>query len=117
MTARPYQPPHHIHGSQTTRRGLPESIAFAAHEFISGPLLENPHRVGKELMPPARQAQRPTRHVSRAVSNQRCGHDSHRSGGGSTFDIYRNRLTTQSAVSQPRARLGCTRFGSPGIFG
>jgi len=31
---------------------LPESIAFAAFEFISGPLLENPHRVGKQLMPP-----------------------------------------------------------------
>lgn len=31
---------------------LPESIAFAAFEFISGPLLENPQRVGKQLMPP-----------------------------------------------------------------
>ena len=31
---------------------LPESIAFAAHEFIIGPLLTNPHRVGKRLMPP-----------------------------------------------------------------
>lgn len=31
---------------------LPESIAFAAHEFIIGPLLANPHRVGKRLMPP-----------------------------------------------------------------
>ena len=31
---------------------LPESIAFAAHEFISGPLLDNPQRVGKQLMPP-----------------------------------------------------------------
>ena len=31
---------------------LPESIAFAAHEFIVGPLLENPHRVGKQLRPP-----------------------------------------------------------------
>ncbi len=31
---------------------LPESIAFAAHEFITGPLLDNPHRVGKQLMPP-----------------------------------------------------------------
>lgn len=26
---------------------LPESVAFAAHEFIVGPLLENPQRVGK----------------------------------------------------------------------
>ena len=28
---------------------LPESVAFAAYEFITGPLLENPHRVGKQL--------------------------------------------------------------------
>ena len=32
--------------------GLPSSIAFAAYEFIVGPLLENPQRVGKQLMPP-----------------------------------------------------------------
>ncbi|MDO8306932.1 MAG: type II toxin-antitoxin system RelE/ParE family toxin [Actinomycetota bacterium] len=32
--------------------GLPSSIAFAAYEFISGPLLDRPHRVGKRLMPP-----------------------------------------------------------------
>ena len=31
---------------------LPESIAFAAHEFIVGPLLDNPQRVGKQLRPP-----------------------------------------------------------------
>ncbi len=31
---------------------LPESIATAAFEFITGPLLENPHRVGKPLRPP-----------------------------------------------------------------
>lgn len=31
---------------------LPESVAFAAHEFIVGPLRENPHRVGKQLRPP-----------------------------------------------------------------
>ena len=31
---------------------LPESVAFAAYEFITGPLLENPHRVGKRLHPP-----------------------------------------------------------------
>lgn len=32
--------------------GLPASIAFAASEFIVGPLLDHPHRVGKQLMPP-----------------------------------------------------------------
>lgn len=31
---------------------LPESVAFAAYEFITGPLLDNPHRVGKRLRPP-----------------------------------------------------------------
>lgn len=30
---------------------LPESVAFAAYELIVG-LLENPHRVGKQLHPP-----------------------------------------------------------------
>ena len=29
--------------------GLPTSAAFAALEFINGPLLENPQRVGKPL--------------------------------------------------------------------
>lgn len=31
---------------------LPEAVAAAAFEFITGPLLENPHRVGKRLRPP-----------------------------------------------------------------
>jgi mRNA interferase RelE/StbE len=31
---------------------LPESVAFAAYEFIIGPLLDNPHRVGRQLRPP-----------------------------------------------------------------
>jgi mRNA interferase RelE/StbE len=31
---------------------LPEAVAFAAHEFIIGPLIDNPHRVGKRLRPP-----------------------------------------------------------------
>jgi len=31
---------------------LPESVAFAAYEFIVGPLLDNPQRVGKRLRPP-----------------------------------------------------------------
>ena len=31
---------------------LPEAVAFAAYEFICGPLLDNPHRVGKRLRPP-----------------------------------------------------------------
>jgi mRNA interferase RelE/StbE len=31
---------------------LPEGVATAAHEFIVGPLLSNPHRMGKRLRPP-----------------------------------------------------------------
>jgi mRNA interferase RelE/StbE len=31
---------------------LPEAVAFAAFELIVGPLLDNPHRVGKRLRPP-----------------------------------------------------------------
>ncbi len=31
---------------------LPESVASAAYEFIVGPLLDNPHRVGKRLRAP-----------------------------------------------------------------
>jgi mRNA-degrading endonuclease RelE of RelBE toxin-antitoxin system len=42
--------------SPTARRQLtdmlPESVAFAAYEFIIDPLLENPHRVGRRLHPP-----------------------------------------------------------------
>jgi mRNA interferase RelE/StbE len=42
--------------SPTARRRvaeqLPEGVAWAAQEFILGPLLDNPHRVGKRLQPP-----------------------------------------------------------------
>ena len=31
---------------------LPTAVAFAAYEFIVGPLLENPQRVGKPLRAP-----------------------------------------------------------------
>lgn len=31
---------------------LPEKVATAAYEFITGPLLNDPHRVGKPLGPP-----------------------------------------------------------------
>ncbi|MCA1671242.1 MAG: type II toxin-antitoxin system RelE/ParE family toxin [Actinobacteria bacterium] len=39
---------------------LPEAVAFAAHEFVVGPLLRNPHRIGKRLHPPLED-----RHVAR----------------------------------------------------
>jgi mRNA interferase RelE/StbE len=31
---------------------LPVKVAAAAYEFITGPLLDDPHRVGKPLNPP-----------------------------------------------------------------
>jgi mRNA interferase RelE/StbE len=31
---------------------LPEKVAIAAYEFITGPLLDDPRRVGKPLAPP-----------------------------------------------------------------
>ncbi|KLL10026.1 type II toxin-antitoxin system RelE/ParE family toxin [Protofrankia sp. BMG5.30] len=31
---------------------LPEKVATAAHKFVTGPLLDAPHRVGKPLDPP-----------------------------------------------------------------
>ncbi len=40
----------------TARRALsetlPEAVAAAAYEFITGPLLADPHRIGKRLLPP-----------------------------------------------------------------
>lgn len=35
---------------------LPEKVAAAAYEFITGPLLDDPHRVGKPLDPPMARA-------------------------------------------------------------
>ena len=49
--------PHHVLAITPTARRqlteqLPEAVAAAAYEFIVGPLLDNPHRVGKQLRPP-----------------------------------------------------------------
>lgn len=50
------QEPYGLRTTPTVRRALaealPEVIAAAAYEFITGPLLEQPHRVGKRLLPP-----------------------------------------------------------------
>ena len=47
---------HELLIAPTARRQLTEQltepVAFAAYEFIIGPLLQNPHRVGKRLRPP-----------------------------------------------------------------
>jgi mRNA interferase RelE/StbE len=37
---------------RTLAEVLPEPVALAAYAFITGPLLEDPHRVGKPLTPP-----------------------------------------------------------------
>lgn len=48
--------PYELLIAPTARRQLteqlPERIAFAAYEFIVGPLLTNPQRVGEQLRPP-----------------------------------------------------------------
>ncbi len=51
------QPAHYdLAITPTARRqlteNLPEAVAAAAYEFITGPLLDNPHRVGTQLHPP-----------------------------------------------------------------
>ena len=48
--------PYTLRATPTVRRALaetlPEAVAAAAYEFITGPLLEQPYRVGKRLLPP-----------------------------------------------------------------
>jgi mRNA interferase RelE/StbE len=48
--------PHTLRTNPTVRRALaeelPESVAIAAYEFMMGPLLQAPYRVGKRLLPP-----------------------------------------------------------------
>jgi mRNA-degrading endonuclease RelE of RelBE toxin-antitoxin system len=53
---------------------LPEAVAFAAYEFITGALLENPHRVGKQLHAPLDDrfaARRGTYRVIYCIDDQR----------------------------------------------
>ena len=48
--------PYVLRTTATVRRALttslPEAVATAAYDFITGPLLTEPHRVGKRLLPP-----------------------------------------------------------------
>jgi mRNA-degrading endonuclease RelE of RelBE toxin-antitoxin system len=48
--------PYTLRTTPTIRRALaerlPQVVAAAAYEFIAGPLLEAPYRVGKRLLPP-----------------------------------------------------------------
>jgi mRNA interferase RelE/StbE len=52
----PAEDPYELRTTSTVRRALsetlPEAVAAAAYEFIAGPLLANPHRIGKRLLPP-----------------------------------------------------------------
>jgi mRNA interferase RelE/StbE len=47
---------HELRTTSTVRRALgevlSEAVAAAAYEFITGPLLREPYRVGKRLLPP-----------------------------------------------------------------
>ena len=47
---------YELRTTSTVRRALsetlPEAVAAAAYEFITGPLLVDPHRIGKRLLPP-----------------------------------------------------------------
>lgn len=56
MTDEPADDPDELRTTSTVRRALsetlPEAVAAAAYEFITGPLLTDPHRVGKRLVPP-----------------------------------------------------------------
>ena len=47
---------YELRTTSTVRRALgktlPEAVATAAYEFITGPLLRDPYRIGKRLLPP-----------------------------------------------------------------
>ena len=71
------QEPYTLRTTPTVRRALaetlPEAVAAAAYEFITGPLLEQPHRVGKQLLPPLDDrfsARRGTYHVICRIDNE-----------------------------------------------
>jgi mRNA interferase RelE/StbE len=48
--------PYELRTTSTVCRALsetlPEAVAAAAYEFITRPLLADPHRIGKRLLPP-----------------------------------------------------------------
>jgi mRNA interferase RelE/StbE len=52
----PAEEPYLLRTTPTVKRALaeslPEAVSAAAYEFITGPLLQNPNRVGKRLLPP-----------------------------------------------------------------
>lgn len=52
MTDRPYRLAISGPAARALAETLPEKVALAAYAFITGPLLDQPHRVGKPLEPP-----------------------------------------------------------------
>jgi mRNA-degrading endonuclease RelE of RelBE toxin-antitoxin system len=56
VSREPAEEPCELRATSTVRRALsenlPEAVAAAACQFITGPLLLDPHRIGKRLLPP-----------------------------------------------------------------
>jgi len=54
LTDEPAEHPYELRTTSTVRRALsetlPEAVAAAAYEFITGPLVREPYRVGKRLL-------------------------------------------------------------------
>ncbi|MFC9518728.1 type II toxin-antitoxin system RelE/ParE family toxin [Nocardiaceae bacterium NPDC056970] len=55
--------------ARALKQNLPERVAAAVYEFITGTLLENPHRVGKKLAPPLSAAYSARRGTTGGVRN------------------------------------------------
>lgn len=71
--------PYRLKTTPTVRRQLaeelPEAVAAAALEFVTGPLLDNPHRVGRQLSPPLEDrysARRGTYRVLYRIDDEAC---------------------------------------------
>jgi mRNA interferase RelE/StbE len=56
VSGEPADDRYELRTTSTVRRALgenlPEAVAAAAYKFITGPLLSEPYRVGKRLLPP-----------------------------------------------------------------
>jgi mRNA interferase RelE/StbE len=56
VSGEPAEEAYELRTTSTVRRALgeilPEAVAAAAYEFITGPLLVDPYRIGKRLLPP-----------------------------------------------------------------
>jgi mRNA interferase RelE/StbE len=87
--------------SPTARRHLtgqlPEAVAFAAYEFVVGPLLDNPRRVGKRLRPPLDDRHSARRGTYRVIYR---------------IDDTRHRVTVVGVF--PRADASWSWSGAPG---